>query len=60
LLTDGEKNMLVIPGRIGENLMIGDEIEVFVLSVQENQVKIGIQEVDCNKQSKLKTCIQNR
>jgi carbon storage regulator len=43
LLTDGEKNMLVIPGRIGENLMIGDEIEVFVLSVQENQVKIGIQ-----------------
>ena len=34
--------MLILTRRIGETLMIGDEVTVTVLSVQGGQVRIGI------------------
>lgn len=34
--------MLVLSRRIGENLLIGDDIEVFILGFDRGQVKIGV------------------
>lgn len=34
--------MLILTRRIGEKLLIGDDIEVVVLDVNRNQVKVGI------------------
>lgn len=34
--------MLVLTRRVGDTLMIGDEITVTVLSVEGNQVRIGV------------------
>ena len=34
--------MLILTRRVGEKLMIGDEVEVTVLSVNGKQVRIGI------------------
>ena len=34
--------MLILTRRIGETLMIGDNIEVIVLGVKGNQVRIGV------------------
>ncbi len=35
--------MLILTRRVGETLMVGDDVQVTVLSVQGNQVRIGIQ-----------------
>lgn len=34
--------MLILTRRVGERLMIGDEIQVTVLGVKGNQVRIGV------------------
>ena len=34
--------MLVLTRRVGESLMIGDEVTVTVLGVKGNQVRIGV------------------
>ncbi|HGZ6762893.1 TPA: carbon storage regulator CsrA [Vibrio parahaemolyticus] len=34
--------MLILPRRVGETLMIGDEVTVTVLGVKGNQVRIGV------------------
>ncbi|MCD6055146.1 MAG: carbon storage regulator [Gammaproteobacteria bacterium] len=35
--------MLILTRRIGETLMIGDDISISILAVKGNQVRIGIQ-----------------
>ncbi len=34
--------MLILTRRVGESLMIGDDINVTVLSIRGNQVRIGV------------------
>ncbi len=34
--------MLILTRRVGESLMIGDEVSVTILGVKGNQVRIGI------------------
>ena len=34
--------MLILTRKVGENLLIGDDISITVLSVRGNQVKIGV------------------
>lgn len=34
--------MLILTRKVGESLLIGDEISITVLSVQGNQVKVGV------------------
>ena len=34
--------MLILTRKVGENLLIGDNISIKVLSVRGNQVKIGV------------------
>jgi carbon storage regulator len=34
--------MLILTRRVGESLMIGDEVSVAVLGVKGNQVRIGV------------------
>lgn len=35
--------MLILTRRIGETLMVGDDVEVTVLGVNGNQVRIGVE-----------------
>ena len=37
-----EGNMLILTRRVGETLMVGDQITVTVLGVKGNQVRIGV------------------
>lgn len=34
--------MLILTRKIGESLLIGDDVEITVLSIRGNQVKIGV------------------
>ncbi|EPS0589421.1 TPA: carbon storage regulator CsrA [Pseudomonas aeruginosa] len=34
--------MLILTRRVGETLMVGDDVTVTVLGVKENQVRIGV------------------
>ncbi len=34
--------MLILTRRVGETLMIGDQVEVTVLGIKGNQVRIGV------------------
>lgn len=36
------KHMLILTRRVGESLMVGDDITVTVLGVKGNQVRIGV------------------
>lgn len=38
----GVNNMLILTRRINETLIIGDDIEVTILDVNGNQVRLGI------------------
>jgi carbon storage regulator len=38
----GETDMLILTRRVGETLMIGDDVTVTVLGVKGNQVRIGV------------------
>ena len=38
----GVGSMLILTRRVGETLMIGDEVTVTVLGVKGNQVRIGV------------------
>jgi carbon storage regulator len=38
----GGQGMLILTRRVGETLMIGDEVTVTVLGVKGNQVRIGV------------------
>lgn len=37
-----EASMLILTRRVGETLMIGDDVTVTVLAVKGNQVRVGI------------------
>jgi carbon storage regulator len=37
-----ENRMLILTRRVGETLMVGDEVTVTVLGVKGNQVRIGV------------------
>jgi len=37
-----ERVMLILTRRVGESLMIGDEVTVTVLGVKGNQVRVGV------------------
>lgn len=34
--------MLILTRRIGESLMVGDDVKITVLGVQGNQIRIGL------------------
>ena len=38
----GQRFMLILTRRVGEILMVGDEVTVTVLGVKGNQVRIGV------------------
>jgi carbon storage regulator len=42
LQQQGDGKMLILTRRVGETLMIGDEVTVTVLGVKGNQVRIGV------------------
>jgi carbon storage regulator len=38
----GDPTMLILTRRVGETLMVGDDVTVTVLGVKGNQVRIGV------------------
>jgi carbon storage regulator len=41
-LTSKERSMLILTRRVGETVMIGNDITVTVLGVKGNQVRVGV------------------
>ena len=41
-VSERSESMLILTRRVGETLMIGDEVTVTVLGVKGNQVRIGV------------------
>lgn len=41
--SSGEGRMLILTRRVGETLKIGDEVEVSILGVRGNQVRVGVE-----------------
>ncbi len=66
--------MLILTRRVGETLMVGDNVTVTVLGVKGNQVRIGVnapkdvsvhreeiyQRIQREKMTQLETALQNR
>lgn len=55
--------MLILTRRIGESLNIGDEIEVTLLGIKGNQIRIGIQapeEIEIHRNEIYKKILQER
>lgn len=56
--------MLVITRRISERIMIGEDIEIMILGIKQNQVRIGIvapKEIPVNREeihAKIKAGVQ--
>jgi carbon storage regulator len=42
IVNSGETGMLILTRRVGESLMIGDDVTVTVLGVKGNQVRLGV------------------
>jgi carbon storage regulator len=56
-------NMLVLSRRVGELMVIGDDIEVIILGIKGNQVKIGVnapKDVPVNRQEIHEKIIRER
>lgn len=57
--------MLILTRKIGETLMIGDDIKITILAIKGNQVRIGIEapkEIDVHRQEiyeRIKSAIEN-
>ena len=55
--------MLILTRRVGETIMVGDEVQVTVLGVKGNQIRIGInapEEIAVHREEIYKRIIQER
>ena len=55
--------MLILTRKVGESVLIGDDISITVLSVRGNQVKLGVQapkEVSVHREEIYKRILQSK